>query len=68
MTEIRDKCAVCDNILHNIFSLENAPIKSICVEDSSNSYFTPLRIENAHGTVTFALETPTLVGVSRAKV
>jgi len=42
MTEIRDKCAVCDNILHNIFSLEKVPIKSICVEDSSNSYFNQL--------------------------
>lgn len=38
MNETRYKCAVCNNILHNIFSIEKVPIKAICVENYTNNY------------------------------
>ena len=30
MNETRNNCAICNNILHNIFSLEKVPTKAIC--------------------------------------
>lgn len=33
MNIIREKCAICNKKLENIFSIEKVPIKAICVED-----------------------------------
>jgi hypothetical protein len=53
---LRNKCAICDSILKNIYKLDNIPIKITCLENQTSFNFETLSISKCNDCNTFQLD------------